>query len=144
MENCYTYFMKRFWLPLFSLLLLLLLGTSFLFLSETRKLTTRAATTGIGQFSAENTYCFVSPLRAKVGLAERVTCFILNDQGLGLSNKSVQIERLDSVNLENNVASSDKSGKVVFDIGSAKAGEYCPKVQVESAVLPQCVRLIFY
>lgn len=136
--------MRRFWLPLFSLLLLMLLATTFIFLSETRKLASHASTVGTGQFSPDNTYCFVSPLRAKVGFTERVTCFILNDQGLGLSNKNVQIELLDGLNLEVNKIDSDKLGKAVFDIGASKAGEYCPKVQVDSSVLPQCIRLIFY
>jgi len=96
-------------------------------------------------FLPENSYLFVSPLRAAANNQEkiRVTVFVLNNQGLGVSARNVSLENQPNLRIEGVQAQTDSFGKAVFDISSNKPGEYFLGVQVDGRNLPQKVRLSF-
>lgn len=97
-------------------------------------------------FSPENSYLFVTPLRAKANEKEkiRVTIFVLNNQGLGVAGKKVFIGRDQNLYVDEIQALTDNFGKAVFDISASRPGEYYLEVKVEDKVLPQKAHLSFY
>jgi len=96
-------------------------------------------------FSVENSYLFVTPLRANANGQEKIraTVFILNNQGLGVSNKKVILT--DNVDLKLDIIQglTDNYGKAIFDISTNKAGEYYLDVQVDGRSLPQKIHITF-
>lgn len=98
------------------------------------------------EFSLDNSYVFVSPLRAQANKQEKIraTIFILNNQGLGVPGRTVFITQDQNLNIETIQGLTDQVGKAVFDISSAKAGEYYLEVQVDAKRLPQKAHLSFY
>ena len=137
--------MKKTILFLSLALLLLLLATSFFWLYEAKTFVGRASTFR-NTFSLENSYVFISPLRAKADGAEkiRVTVFVLNDQGLGVSGKKVQLSQVEGLTLETIQGLTDSLGKAVYDATALKAGEYFVEVQIEGRKLNQQAQLSFY
>lgn len=137
--------MKKIWLFLFFLLLILVLFSSFFWLYEAKFLIGRASVSQ-ASFSVENSYLFVSPLRAKANSKEkiRVTVYVLNNKGLGVMGKRVFVGRDENLFIEEIQALTDNFGKAVFDISSSKSGEYYLEVKVEEKTLPQKAHLSFY
>lgn len=131
---------------LLLLVLLILLGFSFFFwLYEVRYFIGRA-TVIQSSFSLENSYLFVSPLRAKANKEEKIrtTVFILNNQGLGVPAKKVYLYDHPDLNIETIQGLTDGFGKAVFDVSSSKAGEYYIEVYAEGRRLNQKAHLSFY
>lgn len=97
-------------------------------------------------FSVDNSYLFVTPLRAKANNIEkiRVTVFVLNNQGLGVFGKKVSLGTNENLNIEEIQALTDNYGKAVFDISSIRSGEYYLEVKVEDKILLQKAHLSFY
>ena len=97
-------------------------------------------------FSIENSYVFISPLRAKADNQEkiRLTVFVLNDQGLGVQGKKVTINTANQLNIEVIQGLTDGVGKAVFDITSANVGQFYLKVLIEDKALLQEPQLSFY
>jgi len=97
-------------------------------------------------FSVDNSYLFVSPLRAKANGQEkiRLTIFVLNNQGLGVLGKNVFLSPDSNLSIEIIQGQTDSFGKAVFDITSRKAGEYYLEVSIDGKILPQKARLSFY
>lgn len=98
------------------------------------------------QFSINNSYLFLTPLRAKANGLEkiRITIFLLNDQGLGVLGKKVKLSQSPNIKQESIQEFTDEYGKSFFDVSSNVAGEYFLDVEVDSVVLPQKARLSFY
>jgi hypothetical protein len=126
-------------------IVLLLFFTSFFFLYGAKYLIGRA---NISQqsFSVDNSYLFVSPLRALANNQEkiRLTVYILNNQGLGVIGKSVFLSNDLALSVEVIQGVTDAFGKAIFDISSSKAGEYYLEVKVDGKLLPQKAHLTFY
>lgn len=141
----HPYIMKKTVLLLSSLLFLLLLATSFFWLYEAKSFVGRASSFK-NVFSLENSYVFLSPLRAKADNQEkiRVTVFVLNDQGLGVQGKKVAIDPAQGLTLQTIQGLTDNFGKAVFDITSSKAGEFFLSVGIEEKKLNQQPQLSFY
>lgn len=137
--------MKKFWLFLIFFLLILILFSSFFWLYEAKFFIGRASVSQ-ASFSIENSYVFVTPLRAKANEKEkiRVTVFVLNNQGLGVMGKKVFLSRDSNLFIEEIQALTDNFGKAVFDISSSKPGEYYLEVKIEDKILPQKAHLSFY
>lgn len=95
--------------------------------------------------SSENSYLFASPLQALAGGNEkiRLTIFILNSNGLGVSGKKVDLVADPSINIEEAQAVTDSYGKAIFDISSSNSGNYTIGASVESNSLPQRVQVVF-
>jgi hypothetical protein len=128
------------------LFLLILISFSFFFgLYEVRFFKSRASVSQ-ASFSVDNSYLFVSPLRAKANGQEkiRITVFVLNNQGLGVLGKEVFLSRDPSLSVDIIQGQTDSFGKAVFDVTSTKPGEYYLEVSVDGQKLPQKAHLSFY
>ena len=127
------------------ILFIFLLSISFFWIYEAKVFVGRASISR-NFFSVDNSYVFVTPLRARANGQEkiRVTAFVLNNQGLGVMGKRVIIGQSETLNIETIQGLTDQLGKAVFDITSSKSGEYYLEVKVEDLILPQKVRLSFY
>src|SRR3989338_1283099 len=137
--------MKKTLVFLSILLFLLLILTSFFWLYEAKTFIGRASVFR-NTFSIENSYVFISPLRAKADNQEkiRLTVFVLNDQGLGVQGKKVTINTANQLNIEVIQVLTDSVGKAVFDITSANVGQFYLKVLIEDKALLQEPQLSFY
>lgn len=127
------------------LFLVVLIGFALFFgLYEVQFFTNRASVKPVS-FSVDNSYVFITPLRARANGQEkiRLTVFVLNDQGLGVVGKKVVLDKDQALNIENIQALTDNFGKAYFDITSSKAGEYYLKVLVDESELKQKAHLSF-
>ena len=126
--------------------LLILVSFSFFFgLYEVRFLKSRASVSQVS-FSVDNSYLFVSPLRAKANGQEkiRITVFVLNNQGLGVLGKELFLSPNPDLSVDIIQGKTDNFGKAFFDVASTKPGEYYLEVSVDGQKLPQKAHLSFY
>ncbi len=95
--------------------------------------------------SLENSYVFASPLRAKTGGEQiRITVFILNDRGLGMSGKTVSIGGGGQLQVTPIQSVTDSQGRATFDIASQSSpGVYIIQASVDGASLTQKVTVSF-
>lgn len=96
--------------------------------------------------SIENTYCFASPLKARAGGAEkiRITCFLINEQGAGVSGKSFKLLVSQNLAIEYQQATSDALGKVVADVASQSPGQFPLSFVFDGHVSGQKITASFY
>jgi len=107
----------------------------------------KATTFDSNQVILENSYLFASPIQAKADNKEkiRITAFLLDNRGLGVSNKTVKIETADtSLNIQEIQAISDETGRAIFDVSSLSQGKYNISASVDNKALPQNIKIIFY
>ena len=97
-------------------------------------------------FSVDNSYVFVTPIRARANAQEkvRITVFVLNNQGLGVLGKRVVLANNPDLNVDLVQNISDDLGKSIIDVASSKPGEYYIEVQVDGQILPQKAHISFY
>lgn len=132
-------------LPFLLLLALVLIGFSIFFgLYEVKFFSSRATITNTS-FSVDNSYIFVTPLRASANGQEkiRVTVFILNNQGLGVLGKKVFLAPDAALNIESIQGLTDSYGKAYFDVSASRAGEYYLEVRADDTPLIQKAHLSF-
>jgi len=135
---------KKILIASFFVVLALLISIS-LWLYEGKLFVGRAST--IQQdFSPDNSYVFIAPLRATANNQEliRTTVFLLNNQGLGVQGKTVNLSNVAHLSIKTVQGSTDNYGKAVFDISSDQKGEYFLDVNVGDKRLPQQAHLSFY
>lgn len=105
-----------------------------------------------GTFVLENTKVFASPLILKANGSDklRVTVFVLNSEGRGVSGKSVVINCSDPVICQNaNITfvpvqpSTDNLGQATIDVSSSVAGKYELQASVAGLAAPQTVKVVF-
>lgn len=137
--------MKKSALFLLLILVVLLGFVIFFGLYEVKFFTGRASIKTVS-FSVDNSYVFITPLRARANGQEkiRVTVFVLDDQGLGVMGKKVVLAAVEALNIENIQALTDNFGKSYFDVISSKTGEYYLKILVDDTELKQKAHLSFY
>jgi hypothetical protein len=97
-------------------------------------------------FSIDNSYIFITPLRASANGQEkiRLTIFVLSNQGLGVANKTVTLAQDKALTIETIQNTTDSYGKAYFDITTTNKGEYYLDVNVEGTSLNQKAHLSFY
>lgn len=136
--------MKRTTLYFLILLLILIFVSSFFWLYEAKYFIGRASISTT-TFSIDNSYLFISPLKAKANGQEkiRITVFVLNNQGLGVLGKKVEIDNDKNLKIEITQGLTDNFGKAVFDISSNMGGEYYLEVKVDGKALSQKAHLSF-
>lgn len=131
----------------FSLIfiIILIIFVSFFWLYEVQFKVGRASVTSLS-FSIDNSYIFITPLRAKANSQEkiRLTVFLLNNQGLGVAGKKVGVGSGSSLTTEAIQGMTDSFGKAIFDISSVKPGEFFLEVTAEQVVLKDKAHLSFY
>ncbi|PIS14653.1 hypothetical protein COT64_01520 [Candidatus Shapirobacteria bacterium CG09_land_8_20_14_0_10_39_12] len=93
----------------------------------------------------DNCYLFASPLQARADGKEkiRVTVFILDSQGRGVSGEAVflgQDERLEIIGIQ---PVTDDLGRAIFDISSSTVANFLIEARAGNKTLPQRVRLNF-
>jgi hypothetical protein len=106
----------------------------------------RAATTNTNPIILENSYVFASPIQAKADGQEqvRITVFLLDGRGLGVSNQLVSLNLPASVTVTNQQNISDESGKTTFDIVSSIPQTISVTATTNKLQLPQKVKITFY
>jgi len=137
--------MKKNLIYLLLILVIFLIFSGFFWLYEAKFFIGRASVSQVS-FSVENSYVFMTPLRAKANNEERIriTVFVLNNQGLGVFGKSVNVGQDPSLTVEGIRSQTDGFGKAVFDVSSKRAGEYFLEVKADGQILPQKAHLSFY
>ncbi len=125
-------------------LVILILFSGYFWFYQMRYFIGRASVSQ-ASFSVENSYLFVTPLSAKANDLEKIraTVFILNNQGLGVSNKRVSLSSSSNLNVSVIQGITDGYGKAIFDISTLKSGEYFLDVTVDSQALPQKAHITF-
>ena len=135
---------KRFiWLILLILLLLSSLVIGVVLVQRRVFFLPRA--TEIGEISPENSYVFASPLIAQAGGKEkiRVTVFILDTEGRGVSSRLVSLGRDERLEIVGIREVTDDLGRAIFDISAVSAADYFIEAMVENRILPQRVKVSF-
>lgn len=124
----------------------LVLFLSFIFWFYEAKYFVSRADIAKVSFSVDNSYLFITPLRARANGEEkiRITVFLLNEQGLGVFGKKVSLEQNNNlqVNIIQNI--TDEHGKAFFDVSSNVQGEYSLEIEADKIILPQKANLSFY
>lgn len=136
---------------IFLLLLLvffLLLGLiySIYLVSEETKIKSKAESSSLTrQVDFVNSYLFASPLRAKAASGERIriTVFLLDSKGLGVSGKRVALGRNPNLGIDEIQAMTDEVGKAVFDISSNLPSVYLIEASVDGKIIPQRLSVTF-
>ena len=126
-------------------LIVVVFFSGFFWLYEAKYFSTRASISATS-FSVDNSYVFVSPLKASANGKEkiRVTVFVLNNQGLGVLGKKTTLGMDQKLNIEAVQALTDNFGKAVFDIASTQPGEYYLEIRIDNVLLPQKAHVTFY
>lgn len=134
---------NRIIIPFLALLLALLAGG--LWLSSGQFTVGRASVT-VQDVSVDNSYVFVTPIRAKANNDEkmRITVFVLNNQGIGVLGKKVILSTHKNLVIDQVQAVTDTFGKAIFDVSTGTAGEYYLDVRIDTQLLPQKAHLSFY
>ncbi len=120
-----------------------LLG-GFIYFQEVRR--TRADIFySLEPFSAENSYVFVSPIKAKANGNEqiRITIFLLNGQGLGVKNSKVELNYPPELVVTETQNTTDPYGKAVFDVSTTTPGKYEIEIYSQGRKLQQTAILEF-
>lgn len=95
--------------------------------------------------SFDNSYLFASPLKASVGVERiRITAYILDGQGIGVSGKEVSLSASDVfIHIYSVSPTTDDSGRATFDISSDKPGTFVIEALVGGKKLSQKVSVTF-
>jgi len=135
--------MKAKLIPGIVVLLILLLMLS-LFANVRLIIFSRASSTGV-DFSVENSYLFASPLEARANGQEkiRITVFVLNREGRGMSNQQIILSKSPELVLEQINSLTDTYGRAVFDLSTSKPGEYMVGATLEGKALGESLKIIF-
>lgn len=131
---------------LLILFLLLTLGASLILVFRPAIFYQRAAGSSSTLPNLQNSYLFASPLQAKANGIEqiRVTVFLLDSRGMGISQQTVELIRPQSLTLVNSQSVTDDTGKAVFDLSSTTPLSHSLSARVNGQDLPQKVKVVFY
>lgn len=137
--------MKKILLFLIVLLIVVVAFSGFFWLYEVKFKVSKADISAYS-FSIDNSYVFITPLRARANSQEkiRVTVFVLNNQGLGVTGRKVFLAMNSSLSIDTIQGLTDSYGKTYFDVSSTKQGEYFLEVSVDDIPLTQKAHLSFY
>ncbi len=138
---------RRIWIAILTLFIMFLSLSAVYgvyLVSQTTRIKSKAYETSSRIVELSNSYLFASPLKAKAGGERiRITVFILDGRGLGISGKKVVLSRNDRIQIEEVQGITDDLGKAVFDVYSASPGVYQIEAAVEDKVIPQRVLVTF-
>jgi len=106
---------------------------------------TRAGGAPSRQVYLENSYVFASPLEAAAnGTAIiRVTVFLLDNQGLGVTGQAVLLKAGGPITVAQTQPTTDSLGKAIFDLTCNTPGSYTISAATSGASLPQSVSVSF-
>jgi len=100
---------------------------------------------GNSNLSLDNSYVFASPISAASDGTSiiRVTVFLLNNQGMGVSGQSVILKTSGPINVSQIQPVSDNFGRATFDLTSNNPGDYKLSAEVSGVTLSQTVSVSF-
>jgi len=106
---------------------------------------TGRASVSQSSYSIDNSYVFVTPLKARANGQEkiRITVFVLNNQGIGVMGKKAFVALDPNLNVESVQGLTDSYGKAFFDVSANKAGEYFLEVKIDDTPMKQKAHLSF-
>ena len=95
--------------------------------------------------SLENSYVFASPTSALSDGSSmiRITVFLLNTVGLGVSQERISLKVAGNVNIAQTQPLTDTTGRAIFDLTSSSPGRYKITAEAEGVSLPQTVSVDF-
>jgi hypothetical protein len=126
--------------------LILTLLASLVLIFRTTSFFGKATTTNTASVALENSYLFASPLQAKADGKEqiRITVFILDGRGLGISGQTVTLLTPQTITIQAPLSTTDDTGKITFDLSSPVVSKIDVQAKIGSNILPQKVHIIFY
>lgn len=130
---------------LFIIPLIFGLVTGVYLVTQTTLFKSRASSTTARLPVKENSYLFASPIQAKADGQEkiRVTVFLLDSSGLGVSHQPVTLNVPSSVQVETLQSTTDDVGKATFNLFSTSAGKYEISAAAPDFPLSQKINLLF-
>ncbi len=130
---------------IFTLVGLILFFVVLFFVGRQLIFTSRASTTNTSLPTRENSYIFASPIQAQGNGQEkiRINVFLLNSQGLGVSQKQVTLSSTPSLNIEAVQPQTDDFGKAIFNLSSSIPGKYQISASTSDFTLKQQLFVLF-
>lgn len=127
-------------------ILLICLIFSIILIPKTLVIFSKASGSSSNAAALENSYLFASPIQAKADGQEkvRVTVFILDGRGLGISNRTVTLNLPQTLINEHIQPITDESGKAIFDLSSTTQGTFNISATTNNQDIPQKLRIVFY
>jgi len=137
--------MKKSLVFLLFLIAVIFVFSIFFGFYEVRFFSSRASFS-TSSFSIDNSYVFITPLRARANGQEkiRLTVFILNNQGIGVLGKKIFISPNTALNVEVIQGLTDSFGKAYFNITSSAPGDYYLEIKADDITLADKAHLSFY
>ena len=131
---------------LLIIFLLLALGISLTLVFRTTILINRAAVYSDQTPVLQNSYLFASPLQANSKNKEkiRITVFVLDGQGLGVSNQLVKLSSSPSLSIENIQPLTSETGQAIFNISSQSPSNFQITAKIGNHQIPQSISVTFY
>lgn len=101
--------------------------------------------TSTAVFSRENSYLFASPISANADGKSfiRITVFVLNSQGLGVSGLRIKLDHSTAIVVAETQPLTDSFGRATFDLTCASPGNYTIAAESQGEALPQSVSISF-
>jgi flagellar basal body-associated protein FliL len=130
---------------LFIILLILSLTLTIFLVTQTTIFSSKASNTNSHLPVKENSYLFASPIQAKADGQEkiRVTVFLLDSNGLGVSQQPVTLQVPSSLQIETLQSTTDDLGKATFNLSSKTPGKYSISASTSTLTLTQKINLLF-
>lgn len=129
------------------LIILLILGltTTIFLVTQTTIFKSRANSTSSHLPVRENSYLFASPIQAKADGQEkiRVTVFLLDSNGLGVSQQTVTLKVPSILQVETIQSVTDDLGKATFNLSSSTPGKFEISASTPTLILNQKINLLF-
>lgn len=119
---------------------------SLLLIPKTVVLFSKATSTSNNSITLENSYLFASPVQAQADGQEkiRISVFLLDGRGLGVSNKTVSLGLPSTITSIQTQPVTDESGKAIFDLLSNTQGNFSISASVNGTQIPQKLKIVFY
>ena len=135
---------RRSLMPVLVAAIVLIVVSGAIFLVRSQTVFQGAASRAL-VYSPANSYIFGSPLTAVANGQEKikVSVFLLNDQGLGVEGKTVELIADPGVTIERSQPQTDTTGQAIFYLTSSSVGRYQVKAQSDGQSLPQTITVNF-
>jgi uncharacterized alpha/beta hydrolase family protein len=129
----------------FIILLILGLILTVYLITQTTIFSSQANNTNSHLPVKENSYLFASPIQAKADGQEkiRVTVFLLDSNGLGVSQQKVMLQVPSALQVETLQSITDDLGKATFNLSSTLPGKYAISASTSTLNLNQKINLLF-
>lgn len=121
------------------------LSLSVFLISQTAIFKGQASNTNSHLPVKENSYLFASPIQAKADGQEkiRITVFLLDSNGLGVSQQQVSLKTPSTLQVESLQSTTDDLGKATFNLSSSVPGKFEITASTPTFTLTQKINVLF-